>query len=287
VLLVLAGLVLVELLTIPWFSIGSLKTENPGTTALMRQRLKEAENGGKSLKIFQQWMPIGRIPRYVVDAVVVAEDGTFFEHGGIDWFEVQESIEKNIEEGRAARGASTITQQLAKNLYLSTSKDPVRKLKEVIITLLLERTLSKRRILEIYLNIIEWGHGIFGIEAAARTFFGKSAAALTLDEGARLAAVIPSPLRHRPDADTRYVIRRQGIVLARMAARSRIPATPTEEDQPQQAPQTDTLTQQRPAVIPGDTTAINAIQPPAVVPEDTTETDQGNGDGLQGRQPPH
>jgi len=280
VLLCLAGVVLVELFTIPWFSIGSLRTENPGTTALMRQRLGEAENSGKALKIVQQWIPLERIPRSVVDAVVVAEDGTFFEHGGIDWFEVQESIEKNIEEGRAARGASTITQQLAKNLYLSTSKDPVRKLKEVIITLLLERTLSKRRILEIYLNIIEWGPGIFGIEAAARTFFGKSAAALTLEEGARLAAVIPSPLRHRPDADTRYVVRRKGIVLARMAARSRIPGTPAEEDQPQQAPQTDTLSQQRPAVIPEDTAAMKAIQPPAVVPEDTTATDQGNGDGL-------
>ncbi len=280
VLLFLAGLVLIELFTVPWFSIGSLRTENPGTTALMRQRLGEAENSGKPLKIVQQWIPLERIPRSVVDAVVVAEDGTFFEHGGIDWFEVQESIEKNIEEGRAARGASTITQQLAKNLYLSTSKDPVRKLKEVIITLLLERTLSKRRILEIYLNIIEWGRGIFGIEAAARTFFGKSAAALTLEEGARLAAVIPSPLRHRPDADTRYVVRRKGIVLARMAARSRIPAKPAEEDQPQQAPQTDTLSQQRPAVIPEDTAAMKAIQPPAVVPEDTTATDQGNGDGL-------
>jgi monofunctional glycosyltransferase len=263
-LLFLAALVLVELLTIPWFSIGSLRTENPGTTALMRQRLGEAENSGTSLKIVQQWIPIERIPRYVVDAIVVAEDGTFFEHGGIDWFEVQESIEKNIEERRAARGASTITQQLAKNLYLSTSKDPVRKLKEVVITLLLERTLGKRRILEIYLNVIEWGRGIFGIDAAARTFFGKSAGALTLEEGARLAAVIPSPLRHRPDADTRYVLRRKGIVLARMAARSRIPATPTEEDQPQQAPQTDTLTPERPAAIP----------------EDTTATDQENGDGL-------
>jgi monofunctional biosynthetic peptidoglycan transglycosylase len=227
------------------------------------------------------------VPQHVIDAVIVAEDGTFFEHGGIDWFEVQESIEKNLEEGRAARGASTITQQLAKNLYLSTSKDPVRKIKEVIITLLLERTLNKRRILEIYLNIIEWGRGIFGIEAAARSFFGKSAAGLTLEEGARLAAVIPSPLLHRPDADTRYVIRRKGIVLARMAARSRIPATPTEEDQPQQAPQTDTLTQQRPAGIPEDTAAMKAIQPPAAVPEDTTATDQENGDGLQGRQPPH
>jgi monofunctional biosynthetic peptidoglycan transglycosylase len=322
-LLCVAGLVLAELLTIPWFSIGSLKTENPGTTALMRQRLGEAQHDGKPLKIVQQWIPLGRVPQHVIDAVVVAEDGTFFEHGGIDWFEVQESFEKNLEEGRAARGASTITQQLAKNLYLSTSKDPVRKLKEVIITLLLERTLNKRRILEIYLNIIEWGRGIFGIEAAARAFFGKSAATLTLDEGTRLAAVIPSPLRHRPDADTRYVIRRKGIVLSRMAARSRIPATETPTETPTEtATETPTETPTgTPTETPTETatgtpteTATGtptetetgtgtpteenqpqqapqsdtpAIYPRAVVPEDTTATDQGNEDGLQERQPPH
>lgn len=211
--------VLAEAATIPWFSVGTLRTENPGETALMRQRRVEAERIGKKFKVIQQWVPLSRISRSLVDAVVVAEDGTFYTHGGIDWFEVRESIQKNVESGRAARGASTITQQLAKNLYLSTSKDPMRKLKELVITLLLEQKLGKERILEIYLNVIEWGSGVFGAEAASRAYFGKSAASLTLDEALRLAAVIPSPLRHRADEDTRYVLRRSRIISNRLVAR--------------------------------------------------------------------
>ena len=155
VFIVAALYVLVELLTIPWFSISRLKTEQPGETALMRQRKTEAEDARKTAAVNQRWIALARLPAYVTKAVIVAEDGTFYEHGGIDWFEVQESIEKNVRERRAARGASTITQQLAKNLYLSTSKTPMRKVKEVIITLLLEHHLSKQRILEIYLNVIE------------------------------------------------------------------------------------------------------------------------------------
>jgi len=218
-LLLLLMFLVVELATIPWFGIAGLKSGNPGPTALMKQRMDEAREEGKTLKITQRWIALSRLPRHVIDAVIVAEDGTFFSHSGVDWFEVQESIEKNVKEKRAARGASTITQQLAKNLYLSTSKDPVRKIKELIITLLLENRLSKNRILELYLNEIEWGRGVFGIEAASQVYFGKSASALTLDEALRLAAVIPSPLRHRPDADTRYVLRRKEIVFRRLAAR--------------------------------------------------------------------
>jgi monofunctional biosynthetic peptidoglycan transglycosylase len=220
-LFVFVGLfILYELLTIPYFSISKLKKENPSVTALMRQRLREAERDGKSLKIIQRWIPLSRISKNLVDAVIVAEDGAFYSHGGVDWFEVKESIEKNIDKGRAARGASTITQQLAKNLFLSTSKDPIRKLKELIITLLLENRLSKDRILEIYLNVIEWGRGVFGVEAAAQTYFGKSASTLTLEEAIRLASVIPSPLRHRASDDSRYVLRRKEIMLRRMQGRN-------------------------------------------------------------------
>jgi monofunctional glycosyltransferase len=230
-LLLFISFVLYVVLSIPYLAIFSLSSEDPQETALMRQRIREAASDDKTLKITQTWVPISRIPKYVLDAIVVAEDGTFYEHGGIDWFEVQESLEKNLEEGRAARGASTITQQLAKNLFLSTSKDPLRKLREVIITVLLEKTLEKRRILELYVNLIEWGPGVFGIEAASRTYFGKPASALTLEEGARLAAVIPSPLRHRPDADTRYVLRRKAIVLGRMVARRQTPVLEQQEEQ--------------------------------------------------------
>ena len=261
---------LFELLTLPFVGVYRLKSENPPETAVMRQRLREAEDDGKPLKIVRQWVPLSRLPKHVIDAIIVAEDGTFFEHGGIDWFEVQESFEKNLEEGRPARGASTITQQLAKNLFLSTSKDPIRKLKEVAITLMMERLLSKHRILELYVNIVEWGRGIFGIEAAARTYFGKSASALTLDEATRLAAVIPSPLRHMPNSDSRYVLRRKAIVLERMSSRNWLhdsSGSTTDSVQPHQQ-------------MPSDSTPA---RPP--VP-DTTATDQGSGDGLQGRQSP-
>jgi len=232
-LLILLGVfMLAEALTIPFFDVARLKTHNPTETALMRQRIHEAESEGKVLRIRHTWIPLSRIPRSVIDAVIVAEDGTFYTHGGIDWFEVHESIDRNIDEHRIARGASTITQQLAKNLYLSTSKDPIRKVKELIITLLLEKDLSKNRILELYLNVIEWGRGIFGIEAASQTYFGKSASSLTLDEAARLAAVIPSPLRHRPDVNSRYVAYRTRIVLTRLSARNLIHQSPEEEKAP-------------------------------------------------------
>ena len=221
-LLLLGILFLIEVATIPFFGVPALETENPGETALMRQRKRDAEQHGEQFRIVQRWIPLSRIPRHVIDAVVVAEDGTFYSHGGVDWFEVQESIEKNIKERKAARGASTITQQLAKNLYLSTSKDPVRKVKELAITLLLEHDLSKNRILELYLNVIEWGRGIFGIDAAARAYFGKAVGDLTLEDATRLAAVIPSPLVHRPDTDSRYVLRRKAIVLQRMIARGMV-----------------------------------------------------------------
>jgi len=223
--------VLFEAATIPFLGVAGLKTENPVQTALMQQRVREAERDGKKLKISQRWVPLSRISRHLINAVIVAEDGTFYSHSGFDWYEVQESIEKNIDKRRAVRGASTITQQLAKNLYLSTSKDPIRKLKEAVITLLLENSLSKSRILEIYLNVIEWGSGIFGVEAAAQAYFGKSAASLSLEEATRMAAVIPSPLRHRPDEETRYVLRRKQIVLRRMSARN-FTGSPTIQETP-------------------------------------------------------
>ena len=210
---------LVELLTIPWFGVARLRVENPTETALMRQRLREAEESGTPLVIRQRWIPLARIPRHVVNAVVLAEDGTFWEHGGFDWYEFQQSLKKNWEKKRAVRGASTITQQLAKNLYLSTSKDPIRKLKEWVITLLLEHYLEKNRILEMYLNVIEWGRGVFGIEAAAQAYFGCPASSLSYDQALRLAAVIPSPLKHKPTDNSRWVMFRRYVVQQRMQGR--------------------------------------------------------------------
>jgi monofunctional biosynthetic peptidoglycan transglycosylase len=208
-----------EYLSLPNNRLRELQKANPHRTALMEQREEEAHSAGTRLPIQQTWVPLSRISPHLVHAVIVAEDGTFYEHGGVDWYEVEESIERNLEKGKAARGGSTISQQLAKNLFLSTSKDPMRKLKELIITLRMEKSLSKKRILEIYLNVIEWGNGVFGAEAAARIYFGKSAATISREEAARLAAVIPSPLHHQPDQSSPYVDRRSSIILERMSAR--------------------------------------------------------------------
>lgn len=209
-------LLIVEYFSLPGYSIHELKKKNPTTTALMEQRISEKDG---NLKIVQKWIPLTRISQHMIHAIIVAEDGTFYEHGGVDWYEVQESFERNLEEGRAVRGASTITQQLAKNLYLSTSKNPLRKLQELIITLRMERILKKNRILEIYLNSIEWGEGISGVEAASQKYFGKSAGSLERWEAARLAAVVPSPLKHKPSENTRWLNFRTNIVLNRMEAR--------------------------------------------------------------------
>ena len=208
-----------EYLSLPNFRLQELERNNPHNTALMMQREEEARSNGKQLSIQNKWLPISRISPALVHAVIVAEDGTFYEHEGVDWYEVEESLEQNLEQGKPMRGASTISQQLAKNLFLSTSRDPLRKAKELIITLRMERMLSKQRILEIYLNVIEWGNGVFGAEAAARKYFGKSAADVTREEAALLAAVIPSPLRHQPNQPTQYILRRSTIILERMSAR--------------------------------------------------------------------
>ena len=212
-------LLFLQYLALPNNSLQSLRKNNPGMTAMMEQRIDEASAGDKKFYIQQTWVPLSRISRHLVNAVIVSEDGMFYEHEGVDWYEIGESLEKNFERGKAARGGSTISQQLSKNLYLSTSKDPVRKLKELVITLRMERMLSKRRILEIYLNVIEWGDGVFGAEAAAKKYFGKSASQLSREEAAQMAAVIPSPRKNKPNVMTRYVSRRSSIILSRMSAR--------------------------------------------------------------------
>ncbi len=219
ILIVLGCVAAFEYFTLPGPGIERLRTENPVMTALMEQRAGEADDTGKPFRIVQKWVPISKISIHLIHAVVVAEDGTFYEHGGFDWYELQESLERNLDEGRPVRGASTITQQLAKNLYLSTSKNPLRKLREAVIALRMEEHLSKERILELYLNDIEWGDGIFGVGAAAQKYFGTAAGSLGREEAARLAAVIPSPLKHSPNVNSRYVVRRSEIILRRMEAR--------------------------------------------------------------------
>jgi monofunctional biosynthetic peptidoglycan transglycosylase len=196
--------------------VEALVRENPGMTALMEIRAKEARAAGKKPRHFQIWVPLTAISPQLKNAVLIAEDAAFFQHEGLDYNEIREAIKVNAEKLEFARGASTITQQLAKNLYLSPSKNPLRKLKELLLTFSLERHLAKRRIFEIYLNVIEWGDGIYGAEAAAKTYYGKSCAALSEAEAASLAAVIINPRRYSPVQPNKRILRRIALIEGRM-----------------------------------------------------------------------
>jgi len=211
--------VILQILFLPYDNIRQLKTKNAGETAFMREQAATAKNEKRQFYKMQYWISLRSIPQDAINAVIISEDGTFWSHHGFDWFEFRESVERNFEEGRAVRGASTITQQLVKNLYLSSSKNPLRKIKEWILTWYMEQQLGKSRILEIYFNVIEWGDGVYGIEAASRYYFDKSASSLNREECARLAAIIPSPRKHRADVDSKYVLRRSKLILERMEAR--------------------------------------------------------------------
>ncbi len=203
-----------EALTFP--RVEGLAKTNPGPTAWMEMRDAEARAKGKKPRRLQVWVPLGTISPNLKNAVLIAEDAAFFQHEGLDYNEIREAIKINAEKLEFARGASTITQQLAKNLYLSPSRNPVRKLKELLITFALERHLTKKRIFEIYLNVIEWGDGIYGAEAASRSYFGKSCSALSEEEAAALAAVIINPRRYSPIEPNKRIRTRTAMILARM-----------------------------------------------------------------------
>ena len=169
------------------------KSSNPTMTSLMEQRASQAAAAGQAVRRDQTWVSYDRISPWLVRAVLAGEDSRFFDHSGFDWEEIQKAIEKDWDDKGFTRGASTISQQLAKNLFLSTSKNPLRKAHEALITWELERALGKRRILELYLNVIEWGDGIYGAEAASRHYFDVPASALGPDQAAFLSAIIPNP----------------------------------------------------------------------------------------------
>jgi monofunctional biosynthetic peptidoglycan transglycosylase len=166
----------------------------------MEQRAEEARAKGRKPRFSQAMVPLSRVSRHLIHAVIASEDQGFFGHEGVDWKAIEESLERNVERRRFARGGSTITQQLAKNLYFGTRKTPLRKLRELVVARWLEEDLSKARILELYLNLIEWGDGVWGCEAAARRWYGRPASDLTVAEAAGLAAMIPNPRRINPEA---------------------------------------------------------------------------------------
>ncbi len=237
-----------ELITFP--AIRDLRTENPTTTSLIEYRLSEARAEGREPRKYMIWTPIEQISPHLQRAVLAGEDSRFFEHNGFDWEAIQKAWDEAVKEGEREameecegeaktkqerkdcvpseddwipplpsfkRGASTVTQQLAKNLFLSEDRNFLRKGREAIYTYFLERNLTKKRILELYLNVIEWGDGVYGAEAASRTYFNKSASNLTREEAAFLGAMIPSPLNiFNPQKNRKRVVRRQRVLLKYM-----------------------------------------------------------------------
>jgi monofunctional biosynthetic peptidoglycan transglycosylase len=189
---------------------------NPSRSAFMSARLADMRDDDPDAELHHRWVPYERISRNLKRAVMASEDAKFLQHEGFDWEGMQTAWEKNLKKGRIVAGGSTISQQLAKNLFLSGKRTPWRKGEEAIITFMLEQMMTKRRIFEIYLNVIEWGDGVFGAEAAARHYYRKPASALTPNEAARLAAMVPNPRYYDKHRSTRYLERRTRIIQRRM-----------------------------------------------------------------------
>ncbi|HKA32107.1 MAG TPA: monofunctional biosynthetic peptidoglycan transglycosylase [Candidatus Binatia bacterium] len=212
------GFILYEYLSFP--DVSPLKKRNPRTTALMDLRDEQFRSRGMRPGRQQVWVPYDSISEHLKKAILLSEDASFFSHNGVDFYELKEAAKRDWQKGEFARGGSTITMQLARNLYLNPSKNPLRKVREVIIAFQLERELSKRRIFELYLNVVEWGRGIYGAEAASRHYLGKPVSALDPADAATLAALLPSPLNPREKS----LLYRRNLILKRMAATNHISA---------------------------------------------------------------
>ncbi len=216
--------------------VSSLRRKPPELTAMMKHRIAQWQKEGKKVTIKKYWVSLNRISPYLVKALLIAEDDKFYRHSGFDIEGIKKAIEKDIKERKLKYGGSTITQQLAKNLYLSPSKNPIRKLQEAIITWRIEKNLSKKRILELYLNIAEWGEGIFGAEAAARHHFGKSASDLSAWEAARLAAALPNPIKYNPSGNSKFIEKRAQLIYFIMQKRGIIKEEYTKTEKEEETP---------------------------------------------------
>lgn len=216
----LALLLLAGLLWQGWYLGWVLwwKFMDPGSTSFMARRLGEMQEKNPKAEIRHFWVPYSRISNHLKRAVVAAEDDRFVDHEGFDWEGMQKALEKNQKKGRVVAGGSTISQQLAKNLFLSAAKTPWRKAQEAVITVMIETCWDKRRILEVYLNSVEWGEGIFGAEAAARRYYRGSATALGPEQAARLAVMLPAPRRFEKNPYSPYVNGRTQLILGRMGS---------------------------------------------------------------------
>ncbi|WP_076593391.1 monofunctional biosynthetic peptidoglycan transglycosylase [Herminiimonas arsenitoxidans] len=215
--LIVVPILLVLLVQLYFFlQIGWWVNHNPNSTSFMRHQLSILQEKNPKAQLKQKWIPYNRISNNLKRAIIASEDSNFSEHEGVDWDALQKAYEKNIKKGKVVAGGSTITQQLAKNLFLSGDRSYIRKGQEVIITYMLEYWMDKERIFEIYLNVVEWGVGIFGAEAAAQHYFGVSAAQLGAAQAARLAVMLPNPRYYDAHRSTGYLARRTDLILRRM-----------------------------------------------------------------------
>jgi monofunctional biosynthetic peptidoglycan transglycosylase len=189
---------------------------NPATSAFMEDRLEVMQDKNPKAGLKHRWVPYKRISGNLKRALIAAEDARFVDHEGFDWEGIAKAYEKNLKKGKIVAGGSTISQQLAKNLFLSTKRTPWRKGAEALITLMLEAVMDKQRIFEIYLNIIEWGNGVFGAEAAAQHYFGISAAQLGPEQAAKLAAMVPNPRYYDNHREARGMLAKTIVILDRM-----------------------------------------------------------------------
>ncbi len=201
-----------------------LLKQNPKMTALMEQRAEEAREAGQKPRRRQQWVALSSVSRHAIDAVLLSEDASFYLHEGVDTKELENALEDAVRKGKLGRGASTITQQLAKNLWLSTDRSLLRKGKELILAHRLETALPKNRILTLYMNVVEWGNGVYGIEAGAREHFGVAASELTAAQGAILASMLPAPRKRSPASGSRALKKRAHWVIEQMEAVKRLNA---------------------------------------------------------------
>jgi monofunctional biosynthetic peptidoglycan transglycosylase len=238
-------------LTLP--DVRPLSTINPTTTAFIDLRASEARASGKQPRRLQHWVRYGQISPNLKRAVLVAEDDAFWQHEGIDVEQVRESLEIDWARGRIVRGASTITQQLAKNLYLSPSQNPIRKFRELILARRLEAALTKARILELYLNVVEWGDGVYGADAAASTYFSRRALELSPSQSALLAGALVNPRLLNPAHPTPRLLGRQQLILRRMGSVAPPEAPPPQPDvNSEPAAPSEVVDDPGPAPVPSD-----------------------------------
>ena len=215
----LVGLVVVVVLAYQGYVLARIwwwTDHNPQSTAFMQARLEVMREKSLNAQLKHQWIAYEKMSVHLKRAILVSEDDKFVDHEGFDWESIQKAREKNQQKGKVVAGGSTISQQLAKNLFLSGERSMLRKAEEAVITLMLEWMMDKERILEIYLNVIEWGDGVFGAEAAAKHYFGVSAAQLSAEQAAKLAAMVPRPRFYDRNRNAPWLLKKTQIILERM-----------------------------------------------------------------------